>query len=150
MYINRNKHRYTTTTTTEDIKLSPTPSSYHHRYTRAANTSASSTQSRKQSRARARAHVSMTLSKPQAFWVLLFHACSALFVNGPSQLGNVNPSVGESGQAGVTMWPNAVQCCFTSTEIARAIRAQDGHLHFHTAPELCSVLLYVHRDRTDY
>ena len=29
--------------------------------------------------------------------------------------------------------------------------AQDGHLHFHTAPELCSLmLLYVHRDHKDY
>ena len=27
-------------------------------------------------------------------------------------------------------------CCFTSTETVRTIRAQDGHLHFHTAPEL--------------
>ena len=32
-----------------------------------------------------------------------------------------------------------VQCCFTSTETARLIRtaAQEGHLGFHTAPELC-------------
>ena len=33
----------------------------------------------------------------------------------------------------------AVQCCFTSTETVRLIRtggAQDGHLNFHTAPEL--------------
>ena len=32
------------------------------------------------------------------------------------------------------------QCCFTSTETIRTIRnegALDGHLHFHTAPELC-------------
>ena len=27
-----------------------------------------------------------------------------------------------------------VQCCFTSTETGRTIK--DGHLHFHTAPEL--------------
>ena len=28
---------------------------------------------------------------------------------------------------------------------------QDGHLHFHTPPELCSLmLLYVHRDHKDY
>ena len=36
-----------------------------------------------------------------------------------------------------------VQCCFTSTEITlRTIRdrgAQDGHLDFHTAPELCQI-----------
>ena len=37
--------------------------------------------------------------------------------------------------------PSAVQfqCCFTSTETVRTVRgrgAQDGHLHFHTAPEL--------------
>ena len=33
-----------------------------------------------------------------------------------------------------------VQCCFTSTETVRLIRtgAQDGHLEFHTAPELWS------------
>ena len=36
-----------------------------------------------------------------------------------------------------------VQCCFTSTETVRTVRAQDGHLHFHTVP--CSVLLYVQR-----
>ena len=44
-------------------------------------------------------------------------------------------------------------CCFTSTETLRLIR--DGHLDFHTAPELCEcvillvgwVLLYVHRNR---
>jgi len=31
-----------------------------------------------------------------------------------------------------------VQCCFTSTETVRLIRteARDGHLDFHTAPEL--------------
>ena len=35
---------------------------------------------------------------------------------------------------------STVQCCFTSTETIRLIRtgsgAQDGHLDFHTAPEL--------------
>ena len=31
-----------------------------------------------------------------------------------------------------------VQCCFTSTETIRLVRTgvQDGHLDFHTAPEL--------------
>ena len=28
------------------------------------------------------------------------------------------------------------KCCFTSTETVRTIRDQDGHLDFHTAPEL--------------
>ena len=63
------------------------------------------------------------------------------------------------------------QCCFPSTETIRLIRdeatstftAQDGHLHFHAAPEpeccftstetvrcIAWVLLYVHRDRTVY
>ena len=35
-----------------------------------------------------------------------------------------------------------VQCCFTSTETVRTIRewgAQDGHLDFHIAFELCLV-----------
>ena len=31
-----------------------------------------------------------------------------------------------------------VQCCFTSTQTVRT--AQDGHLHFHTAPELCECI----------
>ena len=32
-----------------------------------------------------------------------------------------------------------VECCFTSTESVGLLGkgAQDGHLHFHTAPELC-------------
>ena len=48
---------------------------------------------------------------------------------------------------------SSFQCCFTSTETVRTVRdgePKDGHLDFHTAPELfVSVLLYVHRDRTD-
>ena len=28
--------------------------------------------------------------------------------------------------------------------------AQDGHLDFHTAPELLQMLFYVHRDGVDY
>ena len=38
-----------------------------------------------------------------------------------------------------------LKCCFTSTETAGllAIGAQDGHLDFHTVPELCSF----HMDR---
>ena len=32
--------------------------------------------------------------------------------------------------------PVSFQCCFASTETIRLIRAQDGHLDFHTAPEL--------------
>ena len=49
-----------------------------------------------------------------------------------------------------------IQCCFTSTETVRTIKAQEGHLDFHSVPELCgfvsssSVLLYVHGDRMDY
>ena len=52
-----------------------------------------------------------------------------------------------------------VQCGFTSTETLGTIRdggAQDGHLDFHTALEVWqmnvadSMLLYVHRDHTDY
>ena len=33
-----------------------------------------------------------------------------------------------------------VQCCFTSTETISSLgqEAQDGHLDFHTAPELCN------------
>ena len=33
------------------------------------------------------------------------------------------------------------QCCFTSTETVGLLGtgAQDGHLHFHTAPELCTL-----------
>ena len=32
-----------------------------------------------------------------------------------------------------------VQCCFTSTETVRTVRdGQDGHLNFHTAPDLCN------------
>ena len=32
-----------------------------------------------------------------------------------------------------------LKCCFTSTETVGLLRtgAQDGHLDFHTAPELC-------------
>ena len=41
-----------------------------------------------------------------------------------------------------------VECCFTSDETAIGLLgtgAQDGHLDFHTAPELCSLkLLYDH------
>ena len=35
-----------------------------------------------------------------------------------------------------TCW---LKCCFTSTETVGLLGtgAQDGHLHFHTAPELC-------------
>ena len=43
-----------------------------------------------------------------------------------------------------------LKCCFTSTETVCLLGtgAQDGHLDFHTAPELCaSVLFYVHRNR---
>ena len=46
-----------------------------------------------------------------------------------------------------------VKCCFTSTETVGLLGtgAQDGHLDFHTAPELWIfvgwVLLYVHRNR---
>ena len=55
----------------------------------------------------------------------------------------------------------SLQCCFTSTETVQG--TQDGHLDFHTALislcltvsvclclSLTPVLLYVHRDRTDY
>ena len=36
-----------------------------------------------------------------------------------------------------------VECCFTSTETVGLLGtgAQDGHLDFHTAPELCTVLV---------
>ena len=46
-----------------------------------------------------------------------------------------------------------VQYCFTSTETVRLLRtekAHDGHLDFHTAPELCivsravCVLIYIY------
>ena len=48
-----------------------------------------------------------------------------------------------------------VACCFTSTETVGLLEtgAQDGHLDFHTAPELClsyrssALLLSVHRNR---
>ena len=48
-----------------------------------------------------------------------------------------------------------VECCFTSTETVGLLGtgALDGHLHFHTAPEVClsyrssALLLYVHRNR---
>ena len=39
-----------------------------------------------------------------------------------------------------------VQCCFTSTETVRTIRdreAQDVHLDFHSAHELCGVPMFV-------
>ena len=38
-----------------------------------------------------------------------------------------------------------VECCFTSTETVGLLGtgAQDGHLDFHTAPELCVVDAYV-------
>ena len=39
------------------------------------------------------------------------------------------------------MYSYFVQCCFTSSETVRFIRdggAHDGHLDFHTAPELSS------------
>ena len=43
-----------------------------------------------------------------------------------------------------------LKCCFMSTETVGLLGpgAQDGHLDFHTAPELCSssMLLYVHED----
>ena len=38
--------------------------------------------------------------------------------------------------------PHFLSCCFTSTETIKLNRdggAQDGHLDFHTAPELCIV-----------
>ena len=41
---------------------------------------------------------------------------------------------------------SSVQCCFTCTETVRTIRdgdTQDGHLHFHTAPELWEIYLCV-------
>ena len=36
-------------------------------------------------------------------------------------------------------WLQRVECCFTSTETVGLLGtgAQDGHLDFHTAPELC-------------
>ena len=36
-----------------------------------------------------------------------------------------------------------LRCCFTSTETVDLLRtgAQEGHLDFHTAPELCRVSL---------
>ena len=37
--------------------------------------------------------------------------------------------------------PVQVHCCFTSTDIIRT-GAQDGHLHFHTAPEFCRRLFF--------
>ena len=50
-----------------------------------------------------------------------------------------------------------LKCCFTSTETVGILGtgAQDGHLDFHTAPELSrtpvdfvvEVLLYIHRNR---
>ena len=51
--------------------------------------------------------------------------------------------------------PWLVECCFMSTETIGLLGtgAQDGHLNFHTAPELClfrlklvDVLLYIHRN----
>ena len=36
-------------------------------------------------------------------------------------------------------WPSLVECCFTSIESVSLLGtgAQDGHLDFNTAPELC-------------
>ena len=41
--------------------------------------------------------------------------------------------------------PSSVKWCFTSTETVGLLGtgAQDGHLDFHTVPELCRVLLFV-------
>ena len=41
-----------------------------------------------------------------------------------------------------TIATNLVECCFTSTETVGLLGtgAQDGHLDFHTAPELCDKL----------
>ena len=39
-----------------------------------------------------------------------------------------------------------VECCFTSTETVGLLGtgAQDGHLDFHTAPELCMYIYILH------
>ena len=49
------------------------------------------------------------------------------------------------GGVGVEM---LLECCFTSTETAGLLGtgAQDGHLDFHTAPELCTEV----REEGDY
>ena len=65
------------------------------------------------------------------------------------RLGAPLASVLAEGVSGVSLCccfsssflPSAVQfqCCFTSTDTVRTVRgrgAQDGHLHFHTAPDL--------------
>ena len=45
------------------------------------------------------------------------------------------------GNTAARQWPAPVECCFTSTETVRTITygrgAQDVHLDFHTAPDLC-------------
>ena len=59
--------------------------------------------------------------------------------------------VAGSHSSGSSDW---LKCCFTSTKTVGVLGtgAQDGHLDFHTAPELCcarliEVLLYVHIKR---
>ena len=58
----------------------------------------------------------------------------------------------------LTSFPR-VQCCFTSTETVRTIRDGDSEPRTSTSTFtqllssvlwVCSMLLYVHRDRTDY
>ena len=65
--------------------------------------------------------------------------CSATQSRGTTSR-TVRPRAGEQPHGQSDPEEGLVECCFTSTETVGLLGtgAQDGHLDFHTAPELCS------------
>ena len=78
-----------------------------------------------------------------------FHGSRALFSLAlcPETVRTIRDGKPRTATSTFTQLSSSVQSCFMSRDRKdyQGWEAQDGHLDFHTALELCSVLLYVQR-----